>query len=406
MKNKKILIKIKNLIFIISFLVLAATHCSPSFAMTREEFLPKVFQTLEYKLPNTNLTHTEGKLTNANAVRLALEAMGWDFAITAYGRVTLLPEWSDKDPVFEIASKMTPSAPEVLLSAFDKPFSADNLPILCDWLNKCKKNVSWKASFSWEGTELILSKRGVGNPSGSANGDLEKGINEPLYMAMLAVDIKKVPCQIVTAVMVGSKKATLSTIAEENYNVIGGINGGYFAGANAIGILRTQGRMNNPSFWPGRSAFGWNQNGQTMFIDGETTANISKNPKYDIYTEVLQAGPLLVKDGQLVNNTEKIHENVLNKRHPRTLVGTDGKRIIWAVIDGRNNMHSVGATIQETRKTCLHMGLKTALNLDGGGSSSIWWRGFTFTSPSNSKEFERPIPYAILMFQDGSGVRD
>lgn len=390
----------------ISLFILTLSYSSPSYAITRGTFLSNIFETLGYTLSDKKLTQTEGNLTNADAIRLSLEAMGWDFAITAYERVTLLPEWSDKDPLFEIASKMSPPAPKDLLLAFDKPFSVDKLPLLCEWLSKCKKSVSWKASFAWEGTELILNKRGIGNPNGSANGDLEKGVNEPLYIAMLAVDMKKVPCQIVTAVMVGSKTATLSTIAGENYNVIGGINGGYFAGASAIGILRTQGRMNNARFWPRRSALGWNERGETLFIDGEMTENISKNSKYDIYTEVLQAGPLLVKNGQIVKNSEKLHVNVLNKRHPRTLVGTDGKRIVWAVIDGRNNMHSVGATIQETRKTCLNLGLKTALNLDGGGSSSIWWRDFTFTSPSNSKENERPIPYAILMFREGTGVRD
>ncbi|MEG1913264.1 MAG: phosphodiester glycosidase family protein [Cloacibacillus sp.] len=50
--------------------------------------------------------------------------------------------------------------------------------------------------------------------------------------------------------------------------------------------------------------------------------------------------------------------------------------------------------------------MKEALNLDGGGSSSLWWRGMTFTLPSNAKDMERPIPYAILMFEPGAGVRN
>ena len=114
---------------------------------------------------------------------------------------------------------------------------------------------------------------------------------------------------------------------------------------------------------------------------------------------------MLLKNGEYSENTENIRENVLNMRHPRTIVGTDGKRVMWAVIDGRDNMHSVGATIEETRKVCKWLGMTTALNLDGGGSSSLWWRGNTFSLPSNSNDTERPIPYGVLIFREGSGVR-
>ena len=217
--------------------------------------------------------------------------------------------------------------------------------------------------------------------------------------------MKKTSCQIATAVMVGAQKAPLATIAVENYGVIGGINGGYFAGAKPIGVLRRQGHTDNAKFWPQRSAFGWNCEGETIFIDGKEIANISSDKSFDKYTEMLQAGPLLLKNGELADNTETIKENMLNLRHPRTIVGTDGKRVMWAVIDGRDNMHSVGTTIEETKKICKWMGMTTALNLDGGGSSSLWWRGNTFTLPSNSNDIERPIPYGVLIFQEGSGVR-
>ena len=95
----------------------------------------------------------------------------------------------------------------------DPVHELNGLPALREWIANCKKAVSWKGSFSWEGTELLLIKHGIGNPNGSANGDLQKGVNEPLYAAVLAVDMKRVPCQIATAVMVGANKAPLATIA-------------------------------------------------------------------------------------------------------------------------------------------------------------------------------------------------
>lgn len=398
----------KTKVHAVAFLTLALVivFCGSSFAVTRNELMPYVFKSLGHEVPAKYLTDTEGELSGSSALRLVLESMGWSFVITAYDQIVILPEWSHLDPVSEIAKKISPPLPNAILDELDRPFSKEKIKALTEWLALCKKKVSWKDSFSSEGTTLTMFKHGIGDPSGPANGDLEKGRNEPLFAAVLSVEMNAVNCQIATAVMVGANKAPLATIAVENYGVIGGINGGYFAGAKPIGVLRRQGYTDNAKFWPQRSAFGWNKNGETIFIDGKEIANISSDRRFDKYTEMLQAGPLLLKNGEYVDNTENIKENVLNKRHPRTMVGTDGKRVMWAVIDGRDNMHSVGTTIEETRKVCRWLGMSTALNLDGGGSSSLWWRGNTFSLPSNSNDAERPIPYGVLIFMEGSGVRE
>ncbi len=392
---------------IFAFLILATLMMSSetSFAITKDELLSHISKSLGYGVPKKYLTDPGGDLTNSSVIRLALESMGWGFVITVYDQITILPEWSDMDSLTEISKKISPPLPSVLTDDLGSTFSEENIKALTGWLELCKKKVSWKDSFSSEGTTLTVFKHGLGDPSGPANGDLEKGVNEPLFAAMITVDMDAVNCQIATAVMVGANKAPLATIAVENYGVIGGINGGYFAGAKPIGILRRQGHTDNAKFWPQRSAFGWNEKGETIFIDGKEVASISSDSRFDKYTEMLQAGPLLLKNGEYSENTENIRENVLNMRHPRTIVGTDGKRVMWAVIDGRDNMHSVGATIEETRKVCKWLGMTTALNLDGGGSSSLWWRGNTFSLPSNSNDAERPIPYCVLIFREGSGVR-
>ena len=392
---------------IFAFLILATLMMSSetSFAITKDELLSHISKSLGYGVPKKYLTDPGGDLTNSSVIRLALESMGWGFVITVYDQITILPEWSDMDSLTEISKKISPPLPSVLTDDLGSTFSEENIKALTGWLELCKKKVTWKDSFSSEGTTLTVFKHGLGDPSGPANGDLEKGVNEPLFAAMITVDMDAVNCQIATAVMVGANKAPLATIAVENYGVIGGINGGYFAGAKPIGILRRQGHTDNAKFWPQRSAFGWNEKGETIFIDGKEVASISSDSRFDKYTEMLQAGPLLLKNGEYSENTENIRENVLNMRHPRTIVGTDGKRVMWAVIDGRDNMHSVGATIEETRKVCKWLGMTTALNLDGGGSSSLWWRGNTFSLPSNSNDVERPIPYGVLIFREGSGVR-
>ncbi len=398
--------KTKTCATVLLTLALLFALAGSSFAVTKDELMPYIFKSLGHKVPAKYLTDTDDEMTGSSALRLVFESMGWGFVITAYDQVTILPEWSHLDPVAEIAKKISPSLPSAILNSLERPLGEEDIKALTDWLELCRKKVSWKDSFSSEGTTLTMFKHGIGDPSGPANGNLETGVNEPLFAAMITVDMDAVKCQIATAVMVGANKAPLATIAVENYGVVGGINGGYFAGAKPIGVLRRQGYTDNAKFWPQRSAFGWNDKGETVFVDGRETADISSDSRFDQYTEMLQAGPLLLKNGEYTDNTENIKENVLNMRHPRTMVGTDGKKIMWAVIDGRDNMHSVGATIEETRKVCRWLGMSTALNLDGGGSSSLWWRGNTFTLPSNSNDAERPIPYGVLIFREDSGVRN
>jgi exopolysaccharide biosynthesis protein len=109
---------------------------------------------------------------------------------------------------------------------------------------------------------------------------------------------------------------------------------------------------------------------------------------------LIQAGPMLVESGSRVSGHGGYRANFLKRRHPRTIMGTDGKRFVWAVIDGRNPIHSVGATIEETGRVAGLLGLQTAINLDGGGSSQMVWRDIIVNLPSEGRE--RPLPYAVL----------
>jgi hypothetical protein len=117
-------------------------------------------------------------------------------------------------------------------------------------------------------------------------------------------------------------------------------------------------------------------------------------------TNLIQAGPMLIREERFVTNSETFKDDLLKKRHPRTIMGTDGQRMIWAVIDGRSSIHSRGATIDETRWIAKSLGLKTAINMDGGGSSQLMWRGVPINSPSDGKE--RPLPYVVMMMPRGA----
>jgi hypothetical protein len=85
-------------------------------------------------------------------------------------------------------------------------------------------------------------------------------------------------------------------------------------------------------------------------------------------------------------------------RQPRTLAGVraDG-RILLVTIDGRRPGWSVGATLPEAARLMRSLGARDALNLDGGGSTTMTVRGAVVNRPSD-RSGERPVSdgvYAI-----------
>ena len=84
-------------------------------------------------------------------------------------------------------------------------------------------------------------------------------------------------------------------------------------------------------------------------------------------------GCLLVENGQ--NNGERAAAS-LRARHPRTAAGLtrDRRELILVVVDGRQPGWSIGMTLSELGALMLRLGAHTALNLDGGGSSSFLYR--------------------------------
>lgn len=91
--------------------------------------------------------------------------------------------------------------------------------------------------------------------------------------------------------------------------------------------------------------------------------------------EALASGPILIDNGTVITYQEGIRgwSSFYNYRHPRSLVGTDADGYVWlVVVDGRSSGNADGMTIAELTTLAGMMGLTDALNLDGGGSSTLW----------------------------------
>jgi len=110
--------------------------------------------------------------------------------------------------------------------------------------------------------------------------------------------------------------------------------------------------------------------------------------------------PQIVKDGQNIYQgiDEKLPESFINTMHPRTGCGitNNNETIYWVVIDGRQRNFSIGVSLDEFAQLFLKLGSYNAINLDGGGSSSMVVDNQIANSPSDYTG-ERVVSDAILL---------
>ena len=121
------------------------------------------------------------------------------------------------------------------------------------------------------------------------------------------------------------------------------------------------------------------------------------------YDNILASGPVLIDEGVSVDHasyTKNLIDNSGGKdigayytyirRHPRTAMGTDKKGNIYLiVVDGRSAGNADGVTIAELTEVCKWLGLRDAINLDGGSSSTMWSAAEgVINYPSRNKKFD------------------
>jgi hypothetical protein len=115
---------------------------------------------------------------------------------------------------------------------------------------------------------------------------------------------------------------------------------------------------------------------------------IEGEPKpWSIAQDIVGGAGLLIRDGKDVADwsMEAFNKGFAEGRHPRTMIGTATDGAIWLVtVDGRQPQLSVGMTLEELRTLARRLSLVNALNLDGGGSTTMWVQGKVMNSPSDA----------------------
>jgi exopolysaccharide biosynthesis protein len=141
----------------------------------------------------------------------------------------------------------------------------------------------------------------------------------------------------------------------------------------------------------------------SFFMDpGEFEKGVSEYqnvPQFLLADDVVAGVPQLIKNGriEITWEQEKSSKAFVETRHPRTAVAKlkDGK-FLMVTVDGRSE-ESAGIGLEELAKLLLEFGAVDAMNLDGGGSTTMFLNGKVVNRPSD-KEGERRVSDAILVF--------
>ncbi|GAA1703433.1 phosphodiester glycosidase family protein [Microbacterium sediminicola] len=181
--------------------------------------------------------------------------------------------------------------------------------------------------------------------------------------------------------------ALTSEMAAEN-DAVFAINGDYY-GFRDTGIVIRNGVIYRDE--PAREGLVFYSDGTVAVYDETTTS--ADELLADGAWNTLSFGPAIVEDGAVVDGIEAVEVDTNFGNHsiqgdqPRTAVGViDENHLVFVVVDGRQSGYSEGVTLTELAEIMVSLGATTAYNLDGGGSSTMYFNGEVINQPSNGGE--------------------
>jgi exopolysaccharide biosynthesis protein len=182
-------------------------------------------------------------------------------------------------------------------------------------------------------------------------------------------------------------------------DAIAALNGTFFDMKNggSMDYIRIDGKMLNPNRLQRNNIRALHQKA-AVTID-KKQLRIEKWDSTDTWEERLQGedimvtGPILVKNKQL----EKLDTGAMyTVRHPRTAIAIKGNRVLLITVDGRNERAS-GMSLYELAKFLKWLGSSDAINLDGGGSTTLWIKGEPaggiINYPSDNKKLQQTAAF-------------
>lgn len=157
--------------------------------------------------------------------------------------------------------------------------------------------------------------------------------------------------------------------------------------------------------------------------------NMVTDPDYRKFDQIVSGGPVFLKDGKFIQDcmcfledcsqsaqkdviceeftTDWKESHYLTIRMPRNGIGfnADKTMLMVAVADGYQPGYSIGMTQKELAALFTEFGATNAMELDGGGSATMWVDGKLASRPSDgngSNSVERMVPDAVVFYWDNA----
>lgn len=136
--------------------------------------------------------------------------------------------------------------------------------------------------------------------------------------------------------------------------------------------------------------------------DATVQINLGSSPELPGAVEAVSGGPILLHKGKRQKidpgENESYVATSMVERHPRSAVAWNDRYYYLVEVDGRQRA-SAGMTLDELEKYLIGLDCLEALNLDGGGSATLWAGGSVRNHPCDG--YERPIANAIVVVAKG-----
>jgi exopolysaccharide biosynthesis protein len=197
-------------------------------------------------------------------------------------------------------------------------------------------------------------------------------------------------------------KNILTSKQASDAGAISAVNAGFFniKEGGSVTYIRTGGKImdsDTAKKWPKNA----NLNGALAIEKGKrlTIMEAKNNDWFDAHTEyddILVTGPVLILDKKKVILPKT---SLVITKHPRSCVGViNGHKLVLVTLDGRT-AEAHGMSLTELADLMKSLKCKDALNLDGGGSTTMWIRNKPFNGvvnmPCDNKKFDHEGERAV-----------
>lgn len=190
-------------------------------------------------------------------------------------------------------------------------------------------------------------------------------------------------------------KETTSKIAEDNQAILA-INGDYYGFRDDGYVLRNGvAYRSNARDFENDEALVINSSGDFTIVqeNQKSMKSLTSNDPW----QILSFGPSLVENGQItVNSSSEVSKAMTS--NPRTAIGQISKLHYMVIVSDGRTSQSKGLSLLQLGKEFAERGCTTAYNLDGGGSTTLYFNGKVINNPTDGRGIKEREVSDIVYF--------